>query len=156
MANDWQQAVRELLETSRIAFLSTIGGNGPETSMAPYAVWQGDVLLHLSRLARHTANIARDPRIGLMICTPETMAESPLALPRISLSGIASIVDEQRLAEGRSAYLQRIPDAEALFSFPDFRLFRVDIQHIHWVGGFGMARSIPRQGWRDLFGVPGN
>ena len=151
MADDWQQAVRDLLGCSRIAFLATAGDHGPETSMAPYAIWKGDVLLHLSGLARHTANIGRDPRLGLMICTPETMADSPLALPRISLAGRVAAVAEPQLAEARHAYLQRTPGAEALFTFADFRLYRLAVERIHWVGGFGLARTISRQRWCGLF-----
>jgi len=151
MADDWQQAVRDLLDCSRIAFLATAGDHGPETSMAPYAIWQGDVLLHLSGLARHTANIRRDPRLGLMICTPETMADSPLALPRISLVGRIAAVAEPQLAEARHAYLHRTPDAESLFTFADFCLYRLAVERIHWVGGFGMARTISRQRWCGLF-----
>lgn len=151
MSADWQQPIRELLGASRIVFLSTIGESGPETSMAPYALQNGDVLLHLSRLARHTSNIVRDARLGLMICTPEIQSDSPLALPRISLEGNVVVVTEEEYAEARRDYLQHIPDAEPLFSFPDFRLFRLDVEKAHWVGGFGMARTISREGWYGLF-----
>ena len=119
--------------------------------MAPYAILKGDVLLHLSRLARHTANIGRDARIGLMMCTPEAESDSPLALPRLSLSGRIAPVGESELPEACAAYIRRLPEAEPLFAFPDFRLFRLDVREVHWVGGFGKARSVSRQAWYRMF-----
>lgn len=151
MADDWRSSIQTLLASSRVAFLSTLGEHAPETSMAPYAMQCGDVLLHLSGLARHAANIVRDRRIGLMICTPEAATDSPLALPRLSLSGLVTAIPESGLQRARHTYLQRIPEAEPLFSFPDFRLYYLGVEKIHWVGGFGNARSIPRQAWYEMF-----
>jgi len=146
----WQQGIKHLLEQSRICFLATQGEHGPETSMAPYAVYRGTILLHLSALARHTGNIKTTPDMGLMICTPETAADSPLALPRLSLQGVAAPVPEALLESAKAAYLDNIPDAEPLFSFADFRLFQCTPTHIHWVGGFGKARTVSLAQWQKL------
>ncbi|MCF7822336.1 MAG: pyridoxamine 5'-phosphate oxidase family protein [Mariprofundaceae bacterium] len=157
MADEWKAGIQSLLNQSRVCFLATQGEGGPETSMAPCAIHQGNILLHLSKLARHTANIETDPAIGLMICTPETVADSPLALPRVSLQGEASPVPDGQLEAAKAAYLSAIPDAEPLFSFADFRLFQFTPSHIHWVGGFGSARKIAVSDWRTLFaGNEGN
>jgi len=150
MGESWQEGVQTLLSQSRVCFLATQGKHGPETSMAPYAIHQGNILLHLSRLARHTANIETSSAIGLMICTPETESSSPLALPRLSLQGEAVPVSEGQLAAAKAAYLQTIPDAEPLFSFGDFRLLQFTPAFIHWVGGFGKARKISLEQWHKL------
>jgi hypothetical protein len=102
-------------------------------------------------LARHTANIESSPTIGLMICTPETPADSPLALPRLSLQGKVAPITGERLEVTKQAYLKNVPDAEPLFSFGDFQLFEMTPLHIHWVGGFGSARKIAVSDWRALF-----
>jgi len=146
----WQEGVQTLLSQSRVCFLSTQGNHGPETSMAPYAIHQGNILLHLSQLARHTANIESSPAIGLMICTPKTDSSSPLALPRLSLQGEAAPVSIDQLAAAKAVYLKNIPEAEPLFSFGDFRLFQFTPALIHWVGGFGKARKISPQQWHKL------
>lgn len=147
---DRQEHVCILLNNCRIGFLATQGKDGPETSMAPYAVHQGNILLHLSRLARHTGNIAAQPSAGFMICTPETAMDSPLALPRLSLSGQISRLADNALAAARRVYLQAVPEAEPLFGFADFRLFNLMPQQIHWVGGFGSAREINLAAWRKI------
>ncbi|OIO71396.1 MAG: hypothetical protein AUJ57_07145 [Zetaproteobacteria bacterium CG1_02_53_45] len=150
MSEGWQQGIHDLLSRTRVSFLATVGKHGPETSMAPFAIHHGNVLLHLSKLAKHTANIENHPHIGLMICTPEGSAASPLALPRLSLQGEVTIVSAEQLESAKAAYLLQIPDAEQLFSFGDFRLFQFTPTHINWVGGFGKARIISPDQWRCL------
>ena len=82
-----------------------------------------------------------------MICTPETAADSPLALPRFSLQGKVAPITGKRLEVAKQVYLKNVPDAEPLFSFGDFQLFEMVPSHIHWVGGFGKARKIPLEKW---------
>ena len=152
MTNDYKQEVQTLLVRSKIGFLATQGEWGVETSMAPFALDHGMILLHLSTLAKHTANIENNPRIGLMVCTPETEGASPLALPRLSLQGEVSLVPEDRYPAAQAVYIQQIPDAEMLFSFADFRLFQFSASSIHWVGGFGKARNVPLDQWQKFTG----
>ena len=149
MNADEQQAIKQLLRY-RVAFLATTGVHGAEASMAPFAIYQGDVLLHLSSLATHTKNIQQHAMVSLIICTPETPYDSPLALPRLSLQGRTSLVSEKDFPSAKNAYLQTIPDAEPLFSFADFQLFRLQPTAIRWIGGFGKARKIPIETWRKL------
>ncbi len=150
MTKAWQQDIQQLLHNTTIASLATQGAQAPECSMAPYALFEGDVLLHLSALARHTNNIALSSQVGLMICTPETTQSSPLALPRISLQGTIKSVAKDDFQRAKAAYLKHIPDAEPLFSFADFSLYRISVESIHWVGGFGSARKISLESWRAL------
>lgn len=151
MNNEWQQALLTLLASVRISFLATQGKTAPEASMAPYAVYRGDVLLHLSALARHSTNLKSSPAIGVMICAPEQKGESPLALPRVSLIGKAMILTGDAAIAARACYLNRIPEAEPLFDFPDFNLYSVQIQEARWVGGFGNARALSADSWYRLW-----
>jgi len=150
MSKTYKSDIAALLRQCRIGFIATTGKNGPETSMAPYAIHHGNILFHLSRLARHSTNIANHAKAGFMICTPETEANSPLALPRLSLQGDITAVPEPELAHAKTSYLQSIPDAEPLFEFPDFKLFILTVSDIHWVGGFGSARTVLLNDWSDL------
>lgn len=149
MAEDWKVGVQRLLEKSAVGFLATQGETSPETSMTPFAMDQGDILMHLSTLARHTKNIQRQTEVGFMVCTPESEADSPLALPRISFQGSVSLVPKTELEAAKAVYLSRIPDAEPLFEFSDFALFRLSVTDVFWVGGFGSARKIGLKTWKN-------
>jgi len=150
MNNDWKADIQILLNNTRTAFLSTQGDKSPETSMCPYAVFQGDIVLHLSALAKHSKNLINSNQVGLMVCTPESPGNSPLALPRLSFTGQIQTVPEAEQVDYQKAYLQNIPDAEPLFSFPDFTLYRFKVGAVFWVGGFGKARQIPLETWKTL------
>jgi len=150
MVDNWQESVLSLLRQCRSGFLATTGDHGPETSMAPFAIYQGNIVLHLSTLARHTKNITNHANVGFMICTPETASHSPLSLPRLSLQGNIIPVASEAFEAGKQAYLKHIPDAEPLFSFADFGLFQITPSYIQWVGGFGSARSISPNNWNQL------
>ncbi len=150
MADNWQEEVSQLLQQCHIGFLATSGEHSPETSMAPFAMDQGHILLHLSSLARHSKNILNQPDVGFMICTPETEHQSPLALPRLSLQGKIELVPDALLSASKEIYVERIPDAEQLFAFADFRLFQIVPLHIQWVGGFGSARKVSIDTWNKL------
>lgn len=156
MSDAWQVGVSSLLLQCRSGFLATTGRHGPEASMAPFAIYQGSILLHLSTLARHTKNIAQDSSIGFMVCTPEEIGQSPLSLPRLSLQGKASIVSVEHLQATKQAYLKRIPDADRLFDFSDFRLFQIAPLHIQWVGGFAAARRISVHSWHEFLSDKAN
>lgn len=118
--------------------------------MAPYAIHNTTILLHLSTLARHTANIGSSPAIVLMICSPEDATDSSLALPRLILQGKVAPITGARLEATKQACLRNIPDAEPLFSFGYFQLFKMAPLHIHWVGGFGKACKIPLEKWASI------
>jgi putative heme iron utilization protein len=148
--NTWQNDIQTLLKHTRIAFLSTQGEHSPETSMAPFAVYEGNIVLHLSGLARHSQNIQNHAQVGLMICTPESPESSPLALPRLSITGNIKTVSQEQQTMYQQAYLDKIPDAEPLFSFPDFTLYTLQPETVFWVGGFGKARKVPLETWESL------
>ena len=150
MSENWQQGIHTLLRKSSVSFLATQGSDGPETSMAPYAVFNGLILLHLSSLAKHRHNIEQNSHIGLMICSPESELVSPLSLPRLSMQGDITDVCEERFVVAKEAYLKKIPDAEPLFGFADFRLFEFTPKQINWVGGFGKARMVSSMQWQEL------
>ncbi len=143
MTEDWKVGVRRVFEKSAVGFLATQGETSAETSMTPFAIDQGDVLLHLSTIARHTKNIQQQGQVGFMVCTPESEADSPLALPRISFQGCVALVPEAELEAAKAVYLSRIPDAEPLFEFSDFSLFRLSVTDVFWVGGFDSGHPWP-------------
>jgi len=150
VSDSTRDEIESLLALCRVGFLSSLGESGPETSMAPFAMFNGNLLLHLSGLARHSKNLRQNPRAGFMICSPERDSESVLALPRLSLQGDVVTLWSGHFDDAKAAYLARIGDAARLFDFPDFNLCMLDIDRIYWVGGFGSAREIPLAAWQRM------
>jgi putative heme iron utilization protein len=142
-----KERMRQLLLAQRWAALATLNGeHQPEASMVAYVVNESlsEVYLHLSTLAGHTRNLARQPRASLVITECDQGDNSdPQQLARASLSGSTSVIEygSEGYDKARRHYLERLPDAEPLFDFADFRLFRFSIARLRFVGGFAQAYS---------------
>ncbi|GAA0897084.1 HugZ family protein [Pseudonocardia zijingensis] len=133
---------RTLITAVRTGSLATIGDGGfPFGSLVAHAVdHEGRPLLLLSDLAEHSRNLAADPRASLM--ATEVGTGDPLALARVTVIGR---VGELR-GEERDAALETYKAAHpgAFYSgFADFRLYRLEVQSVRYVGGFG------RMSWVD-------
>jgi len=139
--------VRWLLRTSRKAALATIGGGGdespyssprgyPATALtAVAAAWDGSPILLLSQLAVHTRNLAADSRASLLFDGTAGFA-NPQAGPRASLVGRIAPAEDERLGE---RYLAYHPDARLYAGFGDFAFYRMEVENVHFVGGFARA-----------------
>ncbi len=138
-------ALRELLWQRRTAALATLDETGaPAISMVPFAVCPAlaCMVIHVSALAPHTAQLQADPRAALLVSQGETPGEPVHALPRLSLSvqAVTAQGDEQRAA--RDAYLARFPDATDMTALPDFRFVLLQPLQARQIAGFGAARRI--------------
>ena len=135
-----------MLKQQRWAALATVDSEGlPAASMAAYAldVEQACLYLHLSGLAAHTKELLIQPVAGLVIGECDSAGGDPQQLARLSLrlhcGELVRESDDYLMA--KRCYLQRLPDAEQLFGFADFKLFKAVIDGARFVGGFGQAHS---------------
>ena len=128
---------RTLLAAAHTGALATVGleGGFPFGSLVAYAVeGAGRPLLCLSDLAEHSRNLAADPRASLMVAANGD--GDPLALARVTVLGsVVELRDDERAA-ALDAYRRRHPDA-FYATFDDFRLYRLDVASVRYVGGFG-------------------
>ncbi|MFK8253809.1 HugZ family pyridoxamine 5'-phosphate oxidase [Ancylobacter terrae] len=127
-------AAKRLIREARTAALGTLDPDGaPYVSLVTVATLpDGAPVLLLSRLARHTRNLAADPRVSLLV--DERRAGDPLEGARVSLTGtIAATPDET----ARRRFLARHPEAEGYAGFADFTFYRIDLTGGHLVAGFG-------------------
>ncbi|NDY90861.1 pyridoxamine 5'-phosphate oxidase family protein [Ideonella livida] len=146
--------LRQLLARQPVAALATLHQGAPASSMVPFA-WRpasGELLLHVSRLATHTADMLAQPAVSLLVQGLPDMADTPLALPRAAFSGQARpLAPGSEEAEAAQAdYLARLPDAAPLFNFGDFGLFAVQVRSVRLVAGFGRAHSLTTAQWQAV------
>ena len=87
----------------------------------------------ISTLARHTANLAKDPRASILIDATGALAD-PLQGARVTLTGTAERTPDENV---RRRFLARHPDAAFYADFPDFSFWRLQLDTAHYIGGFG-------------------
>ncbi|MCW5653476.1 pyridoxamine 5'-phosphate oxidase family protein [Hydrogenophaga sp.] len=141
------QALRELLTRQRVGALGTLGMDGaPWVSLVPFAVDTAlrVLVLHVSALAQHTANLRRDARASLLVSQAEVAGEPVHALPRAMLVTQAQTLESGSEAElsARNAYLQRFPEAAHMTALGDFSFVALTPLGARQVAGFGAARSL--------------
>lgn len=111
----------------------------PYVSLVAFAMDGADPIFLISRLAEHTKNLEADPRASLLVA--EDFASDALANGRVTLLGQCRRLDDD--ATARDAFLAAHPTAERYVGFADFSFFRLHVERLRYVGGFG------RMSWPD-------
>jgi len=121
--------------------LSTIAADPagyPYGSVASYGLDErGNPLLFVSTMAEHTQNALRDPRASLLVAEPVADGADPLASGRVTLMGEMRGVDPSDRDLARERYLDANPAAAYYIDFGDFDFYRLTVQSIRYVGGYG-------------------
>jgi heme iron utilization protein len=99
----------------------------------------GSPVLLLSRLARHTRNLDRDPRASLLLDATDGLGD-PLAGGRLTVVGE---VRPSASATARRRFLARHPAAQGYADFADFAFYELRIANAHFIGGFGRIVDLP-------------
>ena len=155
MTDAESQLLKDLLQHQPVAALATLHRGAPAVSMVPFALLPDatGLLIHVSALATHTRDMQRKPEVSLLVTGTLQDAETPLALPRVSVFGRARALarDSDAYALARDVYLHKLPDAEPLFDFGDFSLFVIEPTSARFVAGFGRALSLTKRTWRGVW-----
>ena len=139
-------ALRSLIGSQPIAALATLHRGKPAVSMMPFALLPGGegFVVHVSRLATHTADMLACPDVALLIVAGGAAVSSPREWPRVSIQGQAHRLapESPAYAAARQRYLARFAGSAEIFAFADFSLFAIAPQSARFVGGFANATSI--------------
>ncbi len=103
----------------------------------------GNPLFFVSLMAEHTQNAIRDPRASLLVTEPVPDGADPLASGRVTLLGRIAPVGDDGRDVARDRYLAANPAASYYIDFGDFAFYRLDVESIRYVGGYG------RMSWVD-------
>ena len=120
----------------------------PYGSFVTFAMSGADPVFFISTMAEHTKNLLGDPRSSLLVA--EGGEIDPLANGRVTLLGHA-----RRLGKGderdaaREAYLQAHPNAQYYIDFSDFAFWKIDVESIRYIGGYGRMSWVEIDDWRD-------
>lgn len=101
----------------------------------------GSPLFLLSTLATHTQDLLADPRASLLVeATNPDDGSNPLQVARATLVGNLERLERGMDTSEKSRYLARHPSAAQYANFGDFSMWRMNVEKIHYVGGFGLAK----------------
>jgi heme iron utilization protein len=146
-------SLAHLVRTERVAALGTLRSGAPLVSMVPYAVADDCTTfwLHLSRLAFHTQDILKDPRVSLMIAETDTRTKNPQMLARVSIQSEAIVLPKfsTEYEPAKTLYLAKLPDTEMSFGLGDFDFYRIEPRTARYVAGFGRTFNLTANDFRE-------
>lgn len=112
----------------------------------------GRPLMLLSELERNVMNIASNPKVSLHYMSPPSNMEElkhpehydVMTKPRTTLLGHLEVVPDDELDHAKETYLKKHPNSKAWINFSDFAMYRMVVEDVYAVGGFGNDHYI---GW---------
>lgn len=116
----------------------------PYGSLVTTALSDGSPIFLISALAEHTRNLAADNRCSLLLT--EAGEDNPLALGRITLLGQAERL-ENDASNARDDYLRSHPQAGYYLEFGDFSFWRLNVESLRYIGGFGRMSWVSVDDW---------
>ncbi|HEY9530508.1 MAG TPA: pyridoxamine 5'-phosphate oxidase family protein [Burkholderiales bacterium] len=143
MDTDSLVALARLVRKERIAHLATLRGGAPMASMTLYLADEAfsAFYVHVSRLAWHTQDMLKDPRVALSIAEADDGRADPFTLMRVTLRGAAS---EMKAGDAslKAAWLARFPEQAINFQLADFSFWRIVPHDARFVAGFGRIHNL--------------
>jgi heme iron utilization protein len=133
------------ISTGTLCTLALDPAGYPYGSFVTVAFADGDPIFLISALAEHTRNLERDPRASLMVA--ESGAADPLANGRVTLLGPCTRV-EGDCASARSAFFAAHPNSTYYADFRDFGFWKLRVDHVRYIGGYGRMSWISEADWR--------
>jgi putative heme iron utilization protein len=95
-------------------------------------------------MAEHTKNLQTDPRASLLVA--ESGSEDPLANGRVTLLGPCARVEDDS-SSARVAFLATHPNAEYYMDFGDFAFWKLEVESIRYIGGYGRMSWVEAVDW---------
>jgi nitroimidazol reductase NimA-like FMN-containing flavoprotein (pyridoxamine 5'-phosphate oxidase superfamily) len=140
MDAETSQLLKKILLKERIAHLGTLRNGAPMVSMTLYMPEQdfSAFYVHVSRLAWHTQDMARDPRVALSIAESDDRRPDPFTLMRVTIRGEAV-----QISQGpKDAWLARFPEQAINFELADFSFWKITPRDARFVAGFGRIHNL--------------
>ncbi len=143
------ERARTLLDSLSTGTLCTIAiepAGFPYGSFVTFAANAGNPLFFISALAEHTRNLKGDSRASLLVA--EGGGDDPLARARVTLVGHCRPVASGERSDAVATYLAVHPNAEYYIDFKDFGFWRLEVESLRYIGGYGRMSWVDPDDWR--------
>ena len=145
------ERARTLVAAIRTGTLCTIAkepAGFPYGSFVTFAMDDSNLVFFISQLAEHTKNLRHDARGSLLVA--EGGEDDPLANGRVTMLGSCRLLEAGADRESaKRAYLEAHPNAEYYIDYKDFGFWRLDVEAVRYIGGYGRMSWVPHAEWAE-------
>ncbi len=141
---------RTIASKMHVATLCTVSQRAdgfPYGSFVTYAMHEGNPVFLISQLAEHTKNLIVDSKASLLIA--ESGEGNPLAHGRVTLVGHCTLVPENERDAVKKCFLEIHESASAYSDWDDFGFYKLKVDSIRFIGGFGRMSWVNESKWFD-------
>src|SRR5688572_12619676 len=133
------------ISTGTLCTLAIEPAGYPYGSFVTVGFEHGNPIFLISALAEHTKNLERDPRASLLVA--EGGAADPLANGRVTMLGPCTRVDGDG-GSARAAFFAAHPHSTYYADFRDFAFWKLHVDHVRYIGGYGRMSWISKVDWQ--------
>src|SRR5215831_8107494 len=136
------------ISTGTLSTLALEPHGYPYGSFVTVAFDNGDPIFLISELAEHTKNLERDPRASLLVA--EGGSADPLANGRVTMLGECRRIAADQAAEVKhagEAFFAVHPNARYYADFRDFAFWKLRVDAVRYIGGYGRMSWVPTAEW---------
>jgi len=134
------------MNTATLCTMSIEPADFPYGSFVTYAVHDGHPIFLISALAEHTKNLLQNDKASLLVAEAAD-GGNPLALGRVTLVGKCTKVPDAECDAVKATFLAKHETASFYVDFKDFYFFRLQVQAIRYIGGFGRMSWVDEDKW---------
>lgn len=133
-------------KTGTLSTLSVEPDGFPYGSFVTFGLTGGSPVFLISELAEHTKNLRGENRCSLLVA--EQGEGDPLARGRVTLVGRCRETSEgEERTRAREAFLGANPRASYYVDFGDFSLWKLEVEQIRYIGGYGRMSWVEATDW---------
>jgi putative heme iron utilization protein len=133
------------MPTGTLCTMSLEPAGYPYGSFVTYAIHQGNPVFLVSQLAVHTKNLNACERASLLVA--EAGPGNPLALGRVTLVGSCEQIPGEDRESVKAVFLAKHPRASFYVDFEDFAFFKLRVESVRYIGGFGRMSWVEAPAW---------
>ncbi len=133
------------MSTATLCTMSVDPAGFPYGSFVTYVIHEGHPIFLISALAEHTKNLLKCSKASLLIA--EAGEGNPLALGRVTLVGECTKMPDHEREAAKESFLAKHESAAFYVDFKDFSFFRLKVEAIRYIGGFGRMSWVDEEMW---------
>lgn len=142
VGGELESAAAQILQAHFSGVLSTHSVEFPGYpfgSVVPFCLDEsGQPLILISALAQHTRNIVANAKVALTLL--ESGEGDVQQDARLTLLADVEAVADSAIAACATRYYRHFPEASGYHDQLDFRFYRLQVQQLRYIGGFGKIR----------------
>ena len=139
-----------LLRNSEEGILSTVSKlhNGyPFGSFVTFITDRArNIFFYISDLAQHTKNINHNSKACITLSRTTTKKDKQNS-ERLTLIGDIEEVENELIDYCRQRFFKHFPQSKAYEKFHDFKFYKMSINQVRWIGGFGKIAWLETKNW---------